>query len=386
MLLYLTGASSSLKRSEESPQADVSKSLGGYVSSSLVPNGALNSLFDLISITTLKDKRNEIVGIALVNKFDFDVKNVTLKIVTSDTNIAKFKVAATALGEDMSMEHIANRYSEPMMAEFVDAEFYPASVDVTIENLGVSGEEIHIEPFDKFITISEPTYDGFYNSVEKAFSNDSKYSVRRISEKVFRIESKDTSVSIPMECSYLSEGTAAISFDDLYKIRKDNSVLLIEELKSGEGIGLWLKREISEVRNKSYSELIENYDKKLISDTLEEIELLIEYNDAADYIYGGSAKSESDSVSISDFNELASSSESEEVSFSISDANFVIALCPINMNLISCVKTGEVSNDITDEMLASISEVVYNGKTLKMYQYRYKTGLLYNENFVIKFD
>ena len=56
MMLYLTGAASSLANSSEAPQTDVSKSLGGYISSSVVPNGNINALFDMISLMTLKNK------------------------------------------------------------------------------------------------------------------------------------------------------------------------------------------------------------------------------------------------------------------------------------------------------------------------------------------
>lgn len=278
MLLFLTGAENSLQRTSESPQIDVSKSLGGYISSSLVPNGALNSLFDLISLTTLKDKRSEVVGIALINKFDYSVSNVTLKVITSDTNIANFKIAATEIGEDMSMEHIANRYSEPMLANFVDAEFCPASVDVTIENVGTIGEEIHIEPFDKFITISEATYDGFYESVERAFKDDLEYKVRRLSERVFRIEKMAETDTAPLECSFLTDGTASISFDDLFKVRKNNTAFLTNLLRPGQAIGIWLKREISNIKNETNEELIENFNNKHILDNIEEVNLVIEYD------------------------------------------------------------------------------------------------------------
>ena len=46
MILYLTGANTSLRKSSEAPQTDTAKSLGGYVSSTPVPSGELNALFD----------------------------------------------------------------------------------------------------------------------------------------------------------------------------------------------------------------------------------------------------------------------------------------------------------------------------------------------------
>ena len=61
MMLYLTGASSSLAHSGGTPQDDPMKSLGGYVSNSPVPNAALNTLFDFVSLRSIKDKTKETI-------------------------------------------------------------------------------------------------------------------------------------------------------------------------------------------------------------------------------------------------------------------------------------------------------------------------------------
>ena len=87
MMLFLTGASSSLASSGGTPQDDPMKSLGGYVSNSLVPNGTLNTLFDLISLKSIKNKTKETIAIALINKFDSIVTDVKLKIVSGQNNI-----------------------------------------------------------------------------------------------------------------------------------------------------------------------------------------------------------------------------------------------------------------------------------------------------------
>ena len=123
MILYLTGANTSLRKSSEAPQTDTAKSLGGYVSSTPVPSGELNALFDLISAYTLEKKPRETIAVALINKLTQSIKDVTLKIVVEKDNIATFKVAAVALSESLSMEHIANRYAEPMAAEFHKVDF-----------------------------------------------------------------------------------------------------------------------------------------------------------------------------------------------------------------------------------------------------------------------
>ena len=122
MMLYLTGAQQSVVDSNwQSPQTEVSKSLGGYVSSTQVPNNALNSLFDLLSMQTLRQRTSETLGFALVNKFSVPVKNVTVKIVQEEDALAKFRIAVVPLSDKFYMEHINNRYSEPMQADWYDA-------------------------------------------------------------------------------------------------------------------------------------------------------------------------------------------------------------------------------------------------------------------------
>lgn len=113
MMLYLTGASSSSK-TNEAPQDDAMKSLGGYISSTPVPNAAINTLFDLISIKTIQEKNKETIAIGLVNKFDTSVSDVSLKIVSEQDNVCFFRVAAVSADENLCIEYIQNRYSEPL--------------------------------------------------------------------------------------------------------------------------------------------------------------------------------------------------------------------------------------------------------------------------------
>ena len=123
MIIFLTGAESSLVKSEVAPQNDAGKSLGGYVSSTPVSSGEVNALFDLISSYTLEKRKRETIALGLVNKLSQAVTNVTLKIVVDKENLATFRVAAVALNNSMAMEKIANRYAEPMSAEFHNADF-----------------------------------------------------------------------------------------------------------------------------------------------------------------------------------------------------------------------------------------------------------------------
>lgn len=277
-MLYLTGAAASVVSSEVH-QDDPMKSLGGYISATPVPNGAINSLFDLVSMKTIKDKTKETIAIGLVNKFNEAVADISAKIVVDKKDVCKFKIAAVAVDDKLCMEHINNRYAEPINAEFYDVTFYRASVDVEILHPGIIGEDISFEPFDVIATIKEEGIDGTYKAIESAFSKSELYNVIRLSEKTFRIECKDDkTLDEPLICSFISTDKADLKFLGDFKNEKNNEVFIAEMLQPNQAIGIWIQREVANTAEKSNEELIDDYNESRKSETVEEVELIINYN------------------------------------------------------------------------------------------------------------
>ena len=105
-----------------------------------------------------------------------------------------------------------------------------------------------------------------------------------------------------------------------------------------------------------------------------------------EYVYAGSVRnSTSDPVSINQFTAGASST-TKTVNYTPTETvNTIIAVCPSTMNLTSCVKHGEIEDDITDYMLASVSNVTYENKQCKMYQFKYGSSIK-NNAFTITFN
>lgn len=280
MMLYLTGAGASLVKTQDNPQTDASKSLGGYISSTPVPNAALNSLFDLISAYTLEKRQKETIAIGLINQFDKEVKDVELKIVTDENHEAIFKIAAVAVSTDnYAMEHIANRYQEPMLAEFYDASFYRAAVDLKINQYASAGEEIALYPFNVSFEVKETGIEGTWNAFEEAFSNDETYCVKRISETIFRIERRDETVlEEPLNCSYITTEGFQAEFLGQLKNKAYNSVIIKDSLKPKEAVGIWVQRIIKKNHYPTNEELLKEYKDKYIRETVEEVEVIISYN------------------------------------------------------------------------------------------------------------
>lgn len=278
MMLYLTGATASLNKGGVA-QDDPMKSLGGYISLSPVPNGAINTLFDYISIKSMKDKQTETLAFGLINEFETPVSDLKIKIISSPENICSFKVGVVEVGEDYQMEHINNRYSEPIMVEFFDADFHRTAVNVEITQPAAVGEEIFLKPFDVTVEVSEDGYNGTWKAIEKAFSKSEMYSVKRLTETKFRIESKDdNAISQPLDCDYISSDNAEFSFDGQFRNDVDNEKFICDILEPGKAVGIWLQRVVTNVAEKDNEEMIDDYNKKLEMETIENVELAINYN------------------------------------------------------------------------------------------------------------
>lgn len=87
MILFYTG---SIK--PNTPQKDPNLSLGGYISSSIVPNGSLNNLYPNIGLTDLKTNRPETRVIALTNITGADINGFQIWFTTSSTSFAKIEL------------------------------------------------------------------------------------------------------------------------------------------------------------------------------------------------------------------------------------------------------------------------------------------------------
>lgn len=279
MMLYLTGSSiSPIDSNWGNPQTNIEKSLGGFVSNSPVPNAALNKIFDSISSVTLRDKQFEIIGVGLVNRFEGKVAtNIVVKIINSDNNLAKYEIAVNELTDKLLMEHIENRYQEPIQSTFFNSDFKRACVDIIINSLGAIGEIFTIEPFGVNCEILESSYDGIYSSVAKQFDGDEDYNVKRINDNTIRIERKDESTIEPFPCSYYSDGGISLSFLSYFMNPVDNSKEL-SDLRTNKGFGIWIKRIIDENSILSNNQIIENFLNGVSEETSEQVEIVFSYN------------------------------------------------------------------------------------------------------------
>jgi len=134
MRFYYTGAKS-LFGEQKSP----SLSLGGFISSSVVPNSSLGNLFSSISPYTKDKNLDEYIMLALKNELSNNIKDLKISFLNSnpDLNIGILEIAAIK-NTNGNFEKIINSTSAPYFAEF-----FSATTEVCIGDLK-SGEYLGI--------------------------------------------------------------------------------------------------------------------------------------------------------------------------------------------------------------------------------------------------
>lgn len=115
MRLFYTVASS-----EDAQQSSPLLSLGGFRSSSLVPNGSFNSLFSDISTYSIQKNLVEYIGLILQNTFDKPVNSISIWIPKIESNFCKFRLSVVELDSKGEMEMIPSINSKPVYAEFYE--------------------------------------------------------------------------------------------------------------------------------------------------------------------------------------------------------------------------------------------------------------------------
>lgn len=115
-------------------QGNYINSLGGFPSSTEVPNDVFDNLFDEISLSEIKDVKTQYRAIIIKNESEEIIENIELWFEKKDSNICSYQIGATLLSNDEQpfMEHIPSVYSKPLYTQL-----YGATVDskVSIGNL-----------------------------------------------------------------------------------------------------------------------------------------------------------------------------------------------------------------------------------------------------------
>ncbi len=224
------------------------KSLGGYRSSTVVPNGRINSMFNDFSSLTLQEAKSETKAFFVKNTFDKKVTGILLYATYPENPDITFEIAAV---DGDVMEQLKSGADEPYYEDFFDCRVVFAYSDMIIKDTFNIGEIATIEG------ISIPVQDGkretFMNNAVRAFESNPQYKAIILAEDKLRIEYKLLGIYIntPIVQSFNSGTITAPDFANGF----DNSRLISNSLESGESVGIFLKRKIIQKPKKTFADI-----------------------------------------------------------------------------------------------------------------------------------
>lgn len=273
MRFFYSGA-----KSLNSSQTDISKSLGGFISSTSLPNGRLNNLFQDVSLVSLQEESSETKAIFLKNISNKIVQNIVLYFLYPSETISKLQVACVEPVNN-EMELIRSAYDLPYEAEFFEpSAVFSFSVFTLVEDNFVASDSIKIENFTIPMS-SAPSNAEFMQKAKTVFSNSEVYNFVQMNETQFKLEYKILGLysNTPAIVVQNNAITATIFGGGV-----DNSVLIAEEMEPGASLGIWLSKTIIKQNAKNiterFEEFVENNYQPVESTSLEDIQLVIEYD------------------------------------------------------------------------------------------------------------
>ena len=118
MILYYTGADKG-----SYPQTFSNKSLGGYISSSVLPNGGLDNLFEKVGKSDIRQRRISVRCIALKNFFPDTKQNFKIYSELGENSLCTLKIAVVQpsidpVGNFPYFEQIGDSESLPYYSDF----------------------------------------------------------------------------------------------------------------------------------------------------------------------------------------------------------------------------------------------------------------------------
>jgi len=243
MKFYLSGANKA-----ESVQTSPQLSLGGFLSSTRVPNNRIGFLFDNLSSFDKFNGSTDCKALFLVN----DIQDFTsLKMTFVGSFEEKFELGVVST-ENQYIEKISSRNDLPFDTELFETKSSRASTIVkfltnpsvseivTLMGVTVTSESTDISSLiDKFVT---------------AFSN-TNYFARKLSTTELALEKKDIGL-FTQAGTFSTAGTTTIQASN-FSSGVDNSLLISNDFKKDDVLGIWVRR-IVQKQEISDSDLIQN--------------------------------------------------------------------------------------------------------------------------------
>lgn len=230
MRLFYSGAKT-LNSENFSPE----KSLGGFISSTQIPNGKVESIFSNFSNMSINSGVYETKGLFIKNTFPYTVKNLLVYCVYPDQPKVQMFLSAIAGNE---LELLRSSSDDPYYVTFYDVEVAYSKSTIKIVGPFLIGENVVLQ--DVLIPVPNGLISEFITNAVNAFSTNILYEVVKIDD--LTIELKYRKIGIYGGTPTFTTVNTGALIPSNFTGGKDNSQLISAELPAGGCIGVFLKR------------------------------------------------------------------------------------------------------------------------------------------------
>lgn len=262
------------------PQTEANKSLGGFMSSSSVPNGKINALFSDISGYDLKEKNSNTIAIFFYNDGTTDINNLSLEMIYQNklgvpVNYADFEFSITEMSATGSIELIGSIFEEPFYANWFTPESRYEDCRIELKTPGNVGDDFSI--FGLIGTLTGDTLATFQKDILDLINSSPDLICQVVDEKTVYIR-RNVILVTGENSEFLTSGFAEIVSDQNLANGLDGRTIIYPTLAPEKALGIWMKRKI----NDNYKSLtkecktLEEQDKTL--DKTELFELNFQYD------------------------------------------------------------------------------------------------------------
>lgn len=229
-------------------QADINKCLGGFMSSTTVPNKKLNALFSDVSNFDLKNKAQNTIGLFLYNDTASNITNISLESIYQNKlgtliNLCDFEFAITEVSSSGSIEMIGSIFEEPFYANWFECESRYEDCTIKLKTFGNQGDDFSI--FGILGVLTGNDFDSFSKDIFELINNSTNLSCEIIDNKTIYVKSKLISIT-NSSSDFITSGNAELESDVNLGNGKDGRTLIYDTLLPDKAIGIWIKRKIND--------------------------------------------------------------------------------------------------------------------------------------------
>lgn len=269
MRLYFSGATTPLAQ-----QKDRTKSIGGNMSSTPIPNGRLGAIFPSISLYSQANESIETFAFFLYNDTNIEITNITIQQVLDEkfgkpVNQAKYEWAAVIPNENLQMELLESSRDEPFYANFFNPTSRREDCILKITQAPSMGAVVTL--LGESIPTSIHTIEAMIDDIVGYFSSNANYKVVKYSPTeiyIKNLELINTQASIE-----LRDGMILLSEPNSFSGYVNEETQIASTLQPKSAIGIWVKRKVLPQVKVACADLQE-YDE----DEVEFLEVLISHD------------------------------------------------------------------------------------------------------------